>query len=80
PAAPPPSFSERTYRRTTPNKSTHQIRKNREIRLLIDFLIDFCDRRPIEPKPPPIGDRFAQQNVFDGSMATLAPSFSPVPR
>ncbi|WP_210244466.1 hypothetical protein, partial [Agrobacterium sp. DE0009] len=68
------------YRRTTPNKSTHQIRKNREIRLPIDFIIDFRDRGPIDPKLRPNSDRFAQQNVFNGSMATLAPSFSPVPR
>ncbi|TRB27437.1 hypothetical protein EXN51_20075, partial [Agrobacterium fabrum] len=30
PAAPPPSFSERTYKRTSPNKSTAQIRKTQK--------------------------------------------------
>ena len=37
PAAPPPSFSERTYKRTTPNKSTAQITKNKKIKQDIDF-------------------------------------------
>ncbi|WP_209689345.1 hypothetical protein, partial [Agrobacterium tumefaciens] len=31
PAAPPPSFSERTYKSTPPNKSTQQYQKNQEM-------------------------------------------------
>ncbi|WP_210206049.1 hypothetical protein, partial [Rhizobium sp. UGM030330-04] len=37
PAAPPPSFSERTYKSITSNKSTAQITKNKKIRQVIGF-------------------------------------------
>ncbi|WP_206744035.1 hypothetical protein, partial [Agrobacterium tumefaciens] len=41
PAAPPPSFSERTYKRSPSNKSTHQNTNSKKNIQSIDFKGDF---------------------------------------
>ncbi|MFK3777870.1 hypothetical protein, partial [Agrobacterium sp. NPDC089420] len=79
PAAPPPSFSERTYKSTEPNKSTHRIRKNGEIKQAIEFNNLFRFLSIIAPISRHPRQSFAQEKGLGTGKTAYAPSFSPVP-
>lgn len=79
PAAPPPSFSERTYKRTPPNKSTGQIRKTQKIRQGSEFNMLFRFPGNAGRRGPVKRSDFAHEKIPKARKNRGVPSFGPVP-
>ncbi|WP_207106197.1 hypothetical protein, partial [Agrobacterium fabrum] len=80
PAAPPPSFSERTYKRSPSNKSTAQIRKTQKNIQITEYKREFRFSAVVDGEWSANPADFAQEKGVLNDTAGAAPCFSPLPR